>query len=382
MKKVKLGDVGKIVTGKTPSTKNPAFFDNDFMFITPEDITNNPSNLVECKRYISKLGLNSIASNSIDGESVVVGCIGSDMGNIGYVKGKCATNQQLNSITEVKKEYDAKFIYYCLKPHKEYFRIIAGSTTTPILPKSVFEKIEIRIPPIATQTKIARILSSLDNKIELNNKINKELENMAKMIYDYWFVQNNNERWERGKLCEIANITMGQSPSGNSYNDKGNGIVFYQGCTDFGVKFPSPRQYTTTPKRYAEIGDILLSVRAPVGRLNFTDTKCCIGRGLAALNSKIGSISHLYFVLKDLQMLFNSRNSIGTVFGSITKDDLFSLSITKPPSDLVEYFENIVNPILNMQFEISRQTDYLSKLRNELLPLLMNGQVKSNDKKK
>ena len=242
--------------------------------------------------------------------------------------------------------------------------------------KDFLEKFEIEIPDIQTQTSIAKVLSSLDDKIELNNKINKELENLAKTIYEYWFVQNADRNWEKGKLSEIANITMGQSPNGSSYNENGNGIIFYQGCTDFGARFPTIRQYTTAPTRFAEIGDILLSVRAPVGSLNFANTKCCIGRGLAALNSKLGSITHLYFILKDLEMLFKHRNTDGTTFGAITKDDLFSLPITKPPKDILMQFEKLANPIFDKQFEIAEESASLAQLRDFLLPLLMNGQVK------
>jgi type I restriction enzyme S subunit len=253
---------------------------------------------------------------------------------------------------------------------------LGGGTTFKELSKTNLENFEIDLPPLPTQSAIARVLSSLDDKIELNSKINKELENLAKTIYDYWFVQNADKRWEKGKLSEIANITMGQSPAGSSYNEKGEGIIFYQGCTDFGSRFPAIRQYTTKPSRFAEVGDILLSVRAPVGTINFANKKCCIGRGLAALNSKIGSITHLYFILKDLEMVFKRRNTDGTTFGAITKDDLFSLSVTKPPKGILAQYEKIAKPIFEKQFKIAEESDSLAQLRDFLLPLLMNGQVK------
>jgi type I restriction enzyme, S subunit len=257
---------------------------------------------------------------------------------------------------------------------KKFYNEATGSTIKNLSLNSL-QNFEIPFPTLPTQTAIARVLSSLDDKIELNNKINKELENMAKMIYDYWFVQNADKRWEKGELSEIANITMGQSPDGNSYNEQGEGIIFYQGCTDFGLRFPTIRQYTTEPTRFAEVGDILLSVRAPVGTINFANKKCCIGRGLAALNSKIGSITHLYFILKDLEMVFKRRNTDGTTFGAITKDDLFSLSVTKPPKDVLIRYEKIAKPIFEKQFEIAKESADLAQLRDFLLPLLMGGEV-------
>ena len=141
--------------------------------------------------------------------------------------------------------------------------------------------------------------------------VNDNLEAMAKQLYDYWFVQFDfpneedkpykssggamvwNEKlkrkipqgWSNGILSDVANITMGQSPDGSSYNEDGEGIIFYQGSTDFGLRFPDIRQYTTSPSRYANKGDILMSVRAPVGALNIANNACCSGRGLSAFSS-------------------------------------------------------------------------------------------------
>ncbi|MBL0337521.1 MAG: restriction endonuclease subunit S [Chitinophagaceae bacterium] len=115
------------------------------------------------------------------------------------------------------------------------------------------------------------------------------------------------------------------NPPGESYNDDGEGMIFFQGCTDFGKRFPSVRQFTSAPTRFTKEGDILLSVRAPVGTLNIAKENCCIGRGLAALNSKDNCISFLFGVMVNLKQIFDRRNVDGTTFGSITKDDLFSL---------------------------------------------------------
>ena len=120
---------------------------------------------------------------------------------------------------------------------------------------------------------------------------------------------------------------MGTSPDGNSLNSDRNGIVFYQGKTDFGFRFPNVRQYTTEPKRYANPKDILMSVRAPVGPVNIATERCAIGRGLAALCPKDENYTFLYYTMLELDFELNKFNDEGTVFGSITKDDLHSLPI-------------------------------------------------------
>ena len=227
---------------------------------------------------------------------------------------------------------------------------------------------------------------------------------MAKQLYDYWFMQfdfpdengkpykssggamvyNENlkrnipEGWNDGIFADIANITMGQSPDGSSYNETGEGEIFYQGSTDFGIRFPSVRMYTTSPTRYAKQGDILMSVRAPVGAVNIANSDCCIGRGLSAINSMIGSITYIYYVVHYLKVRFDNLNTAGTTFGSITKDELFNLPVVVPSNDVIERFEVICKPIFNKQMEIGFEIESLDKQRNELLPLLMNGQASLN----
>jgi type I restriction enzyme S subunit len=302
----------------------------------------------------------------------------------------------------VNKEY---FGYYFKHYIKSIISNINGDSVIPNLPPlPIIKDTEIDIPVLTEQKKIASVLSALDSKIELNNRINAELEAMAKTIYDYWFVQfdfpDKNgkpykslggkmvwneelkteipEGWISAELKDIANITMGQSPPGESYNEISDGVVFYQGCTDFGSRFPSIRQYTTQPSRYAKPGDILLSVRAPVGTMNISITECCIGRGLAAFNSKDNCTPFLFEVLRNLKQVFDRRNTDGTTFGAITKDDLSSLKVIKPTEKVLNEFSLIFQPVFEKQNTIALENDKLSELRDWLLIMLMNGQVKVN----
>ena len=277
----------------------------------------------------------------------------------------------------------------------------SGSGQRYTLSTETLNSIPIYLPSIEEQERIGNIFSSIDRKIELNRQINDYLEATARQLYDYWFVQFDfpdengrpykssgekmvwNEKlkraipygWKDGQLIDIANITMGQSPDGSSYNENGDGILFYQGSTDFGIRFPSVRQYTNSPTRFAKKGDILMSVRAPVGAVNIANNDCCIGRGLAAINSKIGSITHLYFIIRDLKTAFDNKNAVGTTFGSITKDELFSLPVVVPNASVIERFESVCSPIFGRQMVIGKEIDGLIAQRDELLPLLMNGQI-------
>ena len=277
---------------------------------------------------------------------------------------------------------------------------ITGATVDRI---SLNEMVDfpIRIPPLKEQDNIANLLSALDQKIAINNQINAQLEQMAKTLYDYWFVQfdfpDENGKpyqssggemvyndtlkrhipkgWEVKSLGEVANIVMGQSPQGSSYNLDGIGSIFFQGSTDFGWRFPTLRQYTTAPTRFAKKGDILLSVRAPVGDMNIAQFDCCIGRGLSALRSKTGSDGFLFYVMKYFKTIFERRNVEGTTFGSITKDDLYGLQLALPDKNILNQYDEIVSKYNEIIFIRSHENQQLTQLRDFLLPMLMNGQV-------
>ena len=320
--------------------------------------------------------------------------------------GKYIQSQDIAKIVCRENLLDKNFAFYLISSTVVKQQLAAAAQQTKIRHTSP-DKIKnciVWIPELTEQKRIGKLLRTLDYKIELNRVINQNLEAMAKQLYDYWFVQfdfpnedgkpykssggkmvwNENlkreipQGWDNGMLIDIANITMGQSPDGSSYNEVGEGMLFYQGSTDFGMRFPSIRQYTTAPSRFAKKGDILMSVRAPVGSINIANNDCCIGRGLSAINSKLGSMTHLYYILNDLRIAFEQRNAAGTTFGSITKEDLYSLPIIIPSHEVIRAFDKICSPMFDRQMILGEEIDILTKQRNELLPLLMNGQISVN----
>lgn len=163
---------------------------------------------------------------------------------------------------------------------------------------------------------------------------------------------------------------MGTSPEGESFNSDGNGIVFYQGRTDFGFRFPTVRLYTTEPKRYADEGDILMSVRAPVGDINIAKEYCAIGRGLASIKPNNKCYSYLYYTMMNLNFELKKFNDEGTVFGSITKNDLFDLEVVVLSDDETLTFEREVSiidkAILNNEIEIQKMQEMTSLLLSKL----------------
>lgn len=342
---------------------------------------------------------------------IVIGRSGGSFGQVHFSEAEFWPHNTALYVTNFNGN-DPYFAYYLLKWLN--FDSYNSGSAQPSLNRNFIYPIKIRVPKPKNQQRISAVLSALDSKIALNQRINAELEAMAKLLYDYWFVQfdfpisaaqaaamgkpklegkpyrtsggpmvfNPDLKreipvgWGVKELSEIANITMSQSPPGHTYNEEQNGVLFFQGSTDFGWRFPSPRQYTTAPTRMASKVDILLSVRAPVGTLNIAPENCAIGRGLSALSSKAGSSSFLFQVLRNFQQVFARRNGDGTTFGSINRDDLRSLQLAYPSDvGIVHSFDQIVSKFDAMIFTNHQQNQELTSLRDWLLPMLMNGQV-------
>lgn len=185
-KEVSLGEIGRVVTGKTPKTKVIENFGHEIPFITPRDMDDQRI-ISETERYLSKVGSVSVKNSIIPANSISVSCIGSDMGKSAIAKYLSVTNQQINSIV-VSDEFYYKFVYYNLSSRKAEIRGLAGGSAQPILNKSDFSQIKMFVPPLTEQKAIAYILGSLDDKIELNRQMNGTLEAMAQALFKSWFV--------------------------------------------------------------------------------------------------------------------------------------------------------------------------------------------------
>ena len=333
--------------------------------------------------FISKESYDFLGKSKLFGDEIIISNVGANVGTVfkcPHLKYKMSLAP--NSVM-VKFRGDNDFYYYWLKSNggQGMLHSIVTGSAQPKFNKTNFREMVIPVPPLETQRRIAAILSSLDDKIENNNRINRNLEAQAQALFKSWFVDfepwggTMPEDWKEGVLSDIADITMGQSPRGESYNTQGEGVIFYQGCSDFGDRFPSVRMFTTEPARYAVPNSILMSVRAPVGTMNVALEECCIGRGLASLKEKNSYDSFLLYLLESLQNVFDSYNGDGTVFGSINKKSIGNIKIVIPSIKVVESFHKMVSP-LDEKIKFNHQeSSRLAALRDTLLPKLMKGEI-------
>lgn len=245
--------------------------------------------------------------------------------------------------------------------------------------------------PYTTQRKIAAILTAYDDLIEVNKRRIALLEKMAEELYREWFVRLRfpgyqdtrfvkgvPEGWGETQLGAITRVIMGQSPKSEFYNEVGEGLPFHQGVGTYGDRFPNTSTYCSVDGRRAFKGDILFSVRAPVGRLNIADCDMIIGRGLAAIRHKGGQNSYLYYLLKTV---FANEDIIGNgaIFNSVGKDELARFEVHGHPESLVKQFEDMAKPIDQQVERLIRSTEVLTKTRDLLLPRLISGKLSVED---
>ena len=304
------------------------------------------------------------------------------------------------------------FLYFLLRTREYRDEVLASATGTTVKhtsPSRIKEFSFLR-PPIEEQRAIAEVLATLDDKIELNRRTNETLEAMARAIFKSWFVDFDPVRakaegrqpfgmdaataalfpdsfqdsplgkipkgWRVAAIGEDFNLTMGQSPPGETYNEDGDGLAFFQGKTDFGFRYPSKRMYCTAPTRLADAGDTLVSVRAPVGAINMANEKCCIGRGVAALRHKNGSRSYTYYAAHAQKEAFEQFEAEGTVFGSLGRKDFEAILSVSPPTSLAERFEQMAFPFDQRVENNEHESRTLAALRDALLPKLISGEIR------
>ena len=257
--------------------------------------------------------------------------------------------------------------------------------------KSAFANIKVGVPPLPLQRKIAAILSSYDDLIENNNRRIKIMEEIARLTYHEWFVHfafpgHENakmidsslgkipEGWGAKYLGDVCTITMGQSPRSEFYNSASEGLPFHQGVTYFGDHFPRDSVYCTVQNRIAEAGSVLFSVRTPVGRLNLADKKIVIGRGLAAIQHLQG---YQVFTYQQLKEKFAEEDTMGggTIFKSVTKDDMHKIPFLAPPVQILERFTEITTPLFRQIENLTKRNINLIRTHDLLLPRLIAGKV-------
>ena len=345
----RLGDLCDICRGSSPRPiADQRFFMNGTIpWIKIADATKSGKYLYETKQYVNEVGASH--SRYLPKGALVIAASGVTLGYTQMLGvAGCAHDGWL--IPSNYRGIDKDFLYYLFHWKNSFFHLSSYGAAIQNINTTILKEMEVTIPSLNTQRKIATILSAYDDLIENNTRRIAILEEMAQAIYREWFVNfrfpgHENvkrvdsplgkipEGWKVVKLADCCKLVMGQSPKSEFYNETGEGLPFHQGVTNFGPRYPTHKTFCTVKNRSADQGDILFSVRAPVGRINIANTEMIVGRGVSAIRRSDNAQIFLFHQLKDK---FKEEDIMGggTIFKSVTKNDLEMLALVNPPADL------------------------------------------------
>ncbi len=371
MKQIK--SIGRVVTGKTPPTSNPEYFGGDELFVSPKDLDWNSHYITETETHITSKALEKFKNQVVPRNTVMFTSLSFAFGKMGIASKPCLTNQQINSVI-VNKENCPKFVYYLLRAYEPIIFSYNSGIDTPIVPKSVFEKIEVKIPSKKIQQKIAAILSAYDELIESNKRRITLLEKMAEEIYREWFVRLRFPGHEKVKVIKGV-------PDGWKDQKFGQFCQLQRGfdLTDAEVEpGPYPVIASTSIKTYhsqykVEPPVITTGRSGSLGEVLFVNSKAWPHNTALYVKNFFGNSAFLvYYTLKNMRLEnFNAGAGVPT----LNRNHLNGIPIIVPSREIQDQFDGVVSK-LHAQAELLRNANQkLTMTRDALLPRLISDKL-------
>lgn len=375
---LRIGDLGRVVTGKTPPSSQPEMFDGEIPFITPSDMFDDQRH-IRTERFVSAAWDSKQRSLLPEGTICVV-CIGATIGKICMTSRTSQTNQQLNSVIVDPARFDSGFVYYALRTLVSELKARAAGAATPILNKSAFSDVTITAPPLETQHRIAGILGAYDDLIEVNRRRIAVLQKMARGLFTEWFthlrfpghedvtIEETPDGplpagWAIGTLGALADIQWGDtSTTKKSYTSSGFRAYSASGADGFMPKFD-----------YDRVGVVLSAIGAQCGKIWLARGQwSCIKNTMRfwAHTDSVGT-EYLYLALVNP----DKWPKRGAAQPFISLGDARKIKIVQPDRNTSVRFETCVAPLLHLADSLSSQNENLAAARDLLLPRVISGQL-------
>lgn len=369
--KVKVGDIGKVITGKTPKTSNCEYYGGNIPFLTPSDDM-SVKYVRRTNKYITELGRLSVKNATLPANAICVSCIGSDLGKVVITTQETVTNQQINSIVVDTDKFDIDFVYYSMLELGKILNFHSKtSTAVPIVNKSSFSQYEIDCPKLNTQKKIGAILSSIDKKIEENNQINNNLEQQVSALYESWFEDFDPtngvcpDNWSNQMLSTIANISSGKRPPIKSEVYSQETPISIVGAASV-MGFTSEANHTDKILVTGRVG-----THGVIQRFN---TPCWTSDNTLVITSPFYE-----FTNQILHRIDYSSMNRGSTQPLITQGDMKKVVVLVPDEETLAKFEALTGSLMAQWEANNNENVKLASLRDTLLPKLMSGELDVTD---
>ena len=389
--RVKLSDIGSVVGGATPSTSVEKYYGGEIAWVTPKDLSSFSGRYIECgERNITEEGLNSCSAQLLPAGSVLF----SSRAPIGYVaiaKNPIATNQGFKSLVPDTKKVDSLFMYYLLKYNKNRIEAMGSGTTFKEVSGATMKNIEVNLPPLAEQKRIAAILGALDDKIELNRRVNANLEEQAQALFRSWFVDFEPFRdgsfvdselgkipqgWKVGDIYTYTDVIYGAPYKSALFNTdkKGYPLIRIRDLKTYSPQFYTEEILPNT--EYVEFGDIVAGMDAEFVPSIWKGEKGLLNQRVCKFIPKYDYVSKYYILsLIRPELEFVQSYKVGTTVSHLGKSDIDKFKVITPPAEIVKRFSCIVDSFHLQIIKLAKENLNLSALRDTLLPKLMSSEL-------
>lgn len=383
----RLSDIMDLIGGGTPKTSNPDYWDGDIPWISVKDFNGERRYVGETEKKITKLGLENSSTKILSKGDVIISARGT-VGELAIIPSDMAFNQSCYGL-RAKDFVDSTFLYYLLKQSVNILKHNTHESVFDTITRETFENISIKLPPLPTQQKIAAILSSLDDKIELNNKIKTNLEQQIEALLLNYLSKRETTSVKLGDYLYIKGRIGWKGLKKNEYLSESNyRIINGETLTKSGIDwnkagYISEERYTESPEIMLQIGDILLSKDGTIGKIGYVDElelPTSVASGIFVIrnnNPSVISTTFIYYLLKS--KLFDSfiiARTEGSVIPHLYQKDFMDFEFPLPSPELMNDFEQTTSPMFNQIINNLKENKKLISLRDSLLPKLMNGEIK------
>ena len=396
-KEYRYTDLATIIGGGTPKTSVPEYWSGEIPWLSVKDFVSVTKYVYDTEKHISELGLLNSSTKLLEKNDIVISARGT-VGAMAMIPYPMCFNQSCFGLRG-NNIVDKNFLYYLTRTKVDELRKTAHGSVFDTITRETFDNLRCLVPPLQTQQKIGNILSSLDSKIELNKRINDNLEQQAQALFKSWFVDNPDSNWKKISLSEVASFVGGYSYTGKELTDFSNvamatikNFMRHGGFKAEGFKGINPSA-KLKECHYANLFDIL------VAHTDLTQNADVIGNAELLLtcgkyNSIIFSMDLVKVLPKEIfpysfllaAMLKNKMfkaHCLGYINGTtvlhLNKKALPEFEIRKPSDSEAKIMNETLAPYYKRMAKLLQETDKLISLRDTLLPKLMSGEVKINE---
>jgi type I restriction enzyme S subunit len=388
---VRIADLGRVITGKTPPSAKPGLFGDHYPFLTPTDIDGFARH-IEPERFLSDTGRSYQHQLMLPSRSVCVVCIGATIGKVCMTDRPSFTNQQINSIVVNATEHDPYFIYHLLTTLRDELKSNAGGAATPIINKTTFSDIKVSVPPLPFQKRIAGILSAYDELIENCQRRIKILESMARALYREWFVHfrfpgyENHPRvasplgeipqgWEVKLVKDVAIVTYGFPFQSGTFNTDGVGTPVIRIRDILAGASTTFTEEVADSRYHVKNGHILVGMDGEFHMNIWSSDHAYQNQRVARFESQgeIGNF-HLFLALEKPIQEFN-KAIVGTTVAHLGDMHIKTIQIVWPPENIRSKAREFLEPLSLQVIALKQQITNLRRTRDLLLPRLLSGQI-------